>query len=234
MPTAVIVVTVDTNRYRRLGVETEIAVVLKDALLPSPSGAPVDFEAACTAVGSVHAAVELVDDRYEDFENRRPDYPVWIADDFFHCGSVLGAPMRETRSERHREVDYRAGYATGNLVGDLDMLRGTLKVDGKEIGNGTGADIIDGHPIEALVWLANSDWARANGGLPRNWVVSLGSVVKTFWVDGGGGGDLKKGRGDTTEIRVEFSFGDEGDGDDGSGACGVLDLILKHGPEAIK
>ena len=41
---------------------------------------------------------------------------------------------------------------------------------------------MSGHPLEALVWLANSEAAAAMGGLPAGWIVSLGSVWRTHWL----------------------------------------------------
>lgn len=94
----------------------------------------------------------------------------WVADDFFHCGLALSAPM---------QVDPLS----------LNGVRGALwvqeDVDPESnycVGEGRGADIIEGHPLNSLAWLANSEVAHAMGGLPRGWVVSLGSVTQTQWV----------------------------------------------------
>jgi 2-keto-4-pentenoate hydratase len=159
------VIEVPAHRFIRLGVECELAVVLGAAL---PAGG-CTLERAASAVGSVHAAVELVDNRYEDFQARKPPVLGWVADDFFHCGLVLSTPM---------PVEPLS----------LDALRGAMWVangdeDSHCVGEGNGSDIIDGHPLNSLVWLANSEVAHSQGGLPRGWVVSLGSVTQTAWVD---------------------------------------------------
>lgn len=197
----------DCSRHVRLGLECELAVVLA-APLPPGGGLPE----AARAVESVHAAVELVDDRYEDFEARRPGMLAWVADDFFHAGSALGPAL---------EADPLS----------LDSLHGAMWVDGALAGSGVGADIISGHPLNALVWLANSQAAHAMGGLPAGWVVSLGSVCRTHWVQ----------RKPSTKVRV--TFGREAFGTEAAPLAGhfeassppaALDLELlcaDHGPD---
>lgn len=147
--------------FVRPGVECEVAVRL-GADLP-PERAPFDRPAAAAAVGSCMAAMEIVDDRFEDYTILGT--PTLVADDFFGAGCVLG--------EEHEGLDpFR-----------LADVRGTMLVNGVEVGSGTGADIL-GHPLEALVWLANSVAARG-GGLRVGEFVLLGSIVRTQWVEPG-------------------------------------------------
>ena len=147
--------------YLRLGVECEIAVWL-DADL-TPGGAPYDRDTVADAVGAVMPALELVDDRYEDYG----DFGVFslIADDFFNAGCVLGRRVRGWRKL------------------DLGAVHGAMSVNGTEIGRGSGADIM-GHPFEALAWIANSRAARGRS-LEANSFVLLGSVVQTQWLQAG-------------------------------------------------
>lgn len=147
--------------FLHVGVECEIAVRLAQDL--PPQRAPYDRHAVAAAVGASMAAIEVVDDRYEDY--RSLDVPTLIADDFFNAGCVLGAPL-----EAWRELD-------------LAALRGRMTINGVEVGTGHGADIL-GHPLEALAWLANALAAR---GRPLNAgeFVLLGSVVETRWVEQG-------------------------------------------------
>ena len=194
-------VEVDVSRFRRLGLECEIAVVLGAAMEPGVA----DLTAAARAVDTVHAAVEMVDDRYESFETRRPGVCAWIADDFFHAGSILGPPL------------------AADPLG-LDALSGAMWVDGACVGEGRGCDIVAGHPLEALVWLANSEMAAAMGGLPRGWVVSLGSVCKTVWLD-------HQPTAARTEVRVAFGAENEMH-DGGEQALGERSLQLAA-PESI-
>jgi 2-keto-4-pentenoate hydratase len=146
-------------RYHRLGVECEIAAILGEDL--PATGRPYTAESVAPAVRALAAAIEVVEDRYEDFTT-------WsaaslIADDFFNAGVVIGPPI-----ETWRTLD-PAG------------IRGRMTVDGREIGSGVGADIL-GHPRAALAWLAD---LRAGFGRPlrEGEFVMLGSVVKTEWID---------------------------------------------------
>ena len=157
---------IDRGAWHRVGLECEIAVILKNRL--GGDGQQTTREDAAAAVGSVHAAVELVDDRYEDFQARKPGPLCWIADDFFHAGLVLGPPILMLDGS---PIDPMS----------LNRLYGRLSIDGQTLGEGSGTDIVSGHPLEALRWLANSDVA-ADRGLPPGWIVSLGSVCRTHWL----------------------------------------------------
>lgn len=153
--------TVPYDDHWRPGVECEIAVRLKRAL--PAAAAPFDRAAVAAAVESCMAAIEIVDDRYEDY--RALDTPTLIADDFFGAGAVIGAPSGAWRGL------------------DLAALGGVMTIDGVEVGAGTSADVM-GHPFEALTWLANH--AAANGApLRAGDVVLTGSIVETRWVEPG-------------------------------------------------
>ena len=153
--------TVAYAEHWRPGVECEIAVRLGR---PLPAAqAPFDHAVVGAAVESCMAAIEIVDDRYEDF--RALDAASLVADDFFSAGAVLGAPPP----------------AWSGL--DLAALRGSMTINGADVGSGTGADVM-GHPFEALAWLANH--AAATGRpLAEGDVVLTGSVVETRWVEPG-------------------------------------------------
>lgn len=140
--------------FRRVGVECEIAVRLgRD--LPGP-----DFtaEAVRDAVADYMAAIEIVDDRYEDW--RKTDTPTLIADDFFAAGCVLGAPVTDP--------------------GDPADLVGVTAINGIEVGRGVGSDVM-GHPLNALAWIASSLSARGTP-LRAGEIVLLGSLVETKWL----------------------------------------------------
>ncbi len=142
--------------FVRVGVECEIAVRLGRDL----TGA-VDRDAAAAAVDAVMAAIEIVDDRWQDYTSVTP--PTLIADDFFAAGCVLGD-----------------GHAPGM---DLRTVRGAMTVNGATVGEGTGADIL-GHPLNTLVWLAGTRAAR-DAPLRAGEFVLLGSMVKTQWLSAG-------------------------------------------------
>jgi 2-keto-4-pentenoate hydratase len=151
-------VAVPFDSFLHVGVETEIAVMLGRDL--PPRGVPYTVDEVRAAVSAVAAAIEIVDDRWDDY--RRVDTPTLIADDFFNDTSVLG-PLRTY---------------DGTL--DLGTLRGVTRVNGVEAGRGAGADVL-GHPLNALTWLANHLAARGPG-LRAGEFVSTGSVVETKWM----------------------------------------------------
>ena len=147
--------------FRHVGVECEIAVRLARRL--PAAGAPYDEAGVAAAVGACMAAIEVVDDRYEDY--RSLDTPTLIADDFFNAGCVLGEP-----AESWRELD-------------LAQVQGRMTINGSEVGRGRGGDIL-GHPFKALAWLANGLAARGRD-LQAGEFVLLGSVVQTHWIAAG-------------------------------------------------
>jgi 2-oxo-3-hexenedioate decarboxylase/2-keto-4-pentenoate hydratase len=146
------------DSFLHVGVETEIAVVLERDL--PPRGVPYSPDDARAAVGAIAAAIEIVDDRWDDY--RRVDTPTLIADDFFNDASILGPLRRFDRAL------------------DLAALRGVTRVNGVEAGRGSGADVLGG-PLDALAWLANHLAARGPG-LRAGEFVSTGSVVQTQWI----------------------------------------------------
>ncbi|MGH6900723.1 MAG: 2-keto-4-pentenoate hydratase [Geminicoccaceae bacterium] len=147
--------------FRHVGVECEIAVRLAHDL--PAAGAPYDRAHVATAIGACMTAIEVVDDRYEDY--RSLDTPTLVADDFFNAACVLGAPV-----ETWRELD-------------LAAIRGRMTINGAEVGAGNGGDIL-GHPLEALAWLANTRAAHGRQ-LQAGEFVLLGSVVETRWLEAG-------------------------------------------------
>lgn len=144
--------------FCHVGVECEIAVRLS-ADLPM-AGAPYDRVSVAAAVGACMAAIEVVDDRYEDY--RSLDAPTLIADDFFNSGCVLGQSAKNWHEL------------------DLPNLSGRMAINGIAVGGGRGGDIL-GHPLAALAWLANALGARGRY-LHAGEFVLLGSVVETKWV----------------------------------------------------
>jgi 2-keto-4-pentenoate hydratase len=144
--------------YRRAGVETEIAVRLARDLPPRDE--PYTPEDVAEAVDAVMAAIEVVDDRYEDF--RTVGAPTLVADNAFDAGSILGDPAR------------------GLAPLDTGRLRARTLIDGREVATGT-SDALLGHPMDALAWLANRRSALGLG-LEAGGFVSLGSITPVQWV----------------------------------------------------
>ena len=147
--------------FVHVGVECEIAVRLARDLLPSEE--PFTAEWVMEAIETYMPAIEIVDDRYEQWETLGA--PTLIADDFFAAGCVLGAPVARTAAP------------------DLLSVTGRALINGAEAGRGTGADVL-GHPHHALAWLANH-LAAEGRGLHAGQIVLTGSLVKTVWLGAG-------------------------------------------------
>jgi 2-keto-4-pentenoate hydratase len=147
--------------FLRVGVECEIAVALARDL--PGAGAPYDGHNVGAAVGACMAAIEVVDDRYENY--RALDPLTLVADDFFHAACVLGEPVEDWRGL------------------DLPALAGRMAINGSEVGSGRGGDVL-GHPLAALAWLANL-CAAHDRPLRAGAFVLLGSVVETRWLEPG-------------------------------------------------
>jgi 2-keto-4-pentenoate hydratase len=144
--------------FQRPGVECEIAVLLERDL-PGPT----DRETAAAAVAAVCAAIEIVDDRYGDFQ--AVGAPTMLADDFFNAGCVLGPWVRDFRGL------------------DLGALEGRMIVNGEPVARGHGRELL-GHPFEALAWLAGT-LAASGRSLRAGEHVLLGSVTPPWWAEEG-------------------------------------------------
>jgi 2-keto-4-pentenoate hydratase len=151
----------NASDYVRVGVECEIAVRLARDL--APSEAPFTAEWVAESIEAYHPAIEIVDDRYVEWQALGA--PTLVADDFFAAGCVLGEPIARTKAP------------------DLLDVVGRAVINGNEISRGTGADVL-GHPHNALAWLANH-LAAAGRGLHAGQIVLTGSLVKTVWLTAG-------------------------------------------------
>jgi 2-keto-4-pentenoate hydratase len=147
--------------FVRVGVECEIAARLARDL--APSEAPFTAEWVGEAIEAYLPAIEIVDDRYVKWETLGA--PTLVADDFFAAGCVLGAAVARSAAP------------------DLLHVVGRAVINGVEIGQGTGADVL-GHPHNALAWLANH-LAAAGKTLRAGEIVLTGSLVKTAWLNAG-------------------------------------------------
>ena len=104
--------------------------------------------------------IEIVDDRAADYGSL--DAMALIADNAMNRGCVLARPV------------------TGWRDLDLAKARGTITIDGKEVGAGFGGDVMGGHPFAALAWLANHA-VRQGRPLAAGHIVLTGSLVLTQW-----------------------------------------------------
>jgi 2-keto-4-pentenoate hydratase len=156
-------VTLRAKDFVRVGVECEIAVRLARDL--PASQAPFTADTVAQAIEAYHPAIEIVDDRYEDWQTIGA--PTLVADDFFAAGCVLGPAVARSAAP------------------DLLEVTGCAIVNGIEVSRGTGADVL-GHPHHALAWLANH-LAAEGRGLHAGQIVLTGSLVKTLWLSAGDG-----------------------------------------------
>jgi len=163
--------------YVRPGVECEIAVEIARDLAPSEG--PFDRKRLQGVVAAVYPAIEIVDDRYDNW--REMDLPTLVADDFFHAALVLGPRNAEWHGI------------------DISAVQGIARIDGVEVGRGVGADIL-GHPLDALAWLANHRAARGLG-LRAGDIVSLGSMTETRWLKPGERAEIEIGGLGTVSLR---------------------------------
>jgi 2-keto-4-pentenoate hydratase len=150
-----------SSDFVRVGVECEIAVRLARDL--APSQAPFTADTVAQAVDAYLPAIEIVDDRYQEWQTLGA--PTLVADDFFAAGCVLGKPVAPSAAP------------------DLLRVIGRAIINGVEAGQGAGADVL-GHPHNALAWLGNH-LAATGKRLRAGEIVLTGSLVKTVWLNAG-------------------------------------------------
>lgn len=147
--------------FARLGIECEVAAVMAKPLGGAEIGES-GRRAVADAVGTLHPAIELVDDRYGG------DYvafgvPAIVADSSFHAGIVLGPSVANWRGL------------------DLEGSLGTTTADGIEKCRGFGRDVL-GHPFESIAWLARR-LAAFGRRIEAGDIVMTGSLPVPYWVD---------------------------------------------------
>jgi 2-keto-4-pentenoate hydratase len=141
--------------YGRLLVEFEIALQL-GADLRGGGGRYTPHQVA-EAVAAAMPAFELADDLGADYATLSSRGLELAADNAWNEGAVLGQPVAEWRAI------------------DLASVIGVARVNGKEVGEGRGADAM-GSPLAALAWIANHLQGRGRW-LRRGDVVVTGSLV---------------------------------------------------------
>lgn len=124
--------TVSHSAFHMVGAETEFAFRLGRDL--APGEAPFTRDRVADAVESLHPAIEIVNNYWSDW--LAAGVPSIVADNGSNGGLVLGPAVPDWRSV------------------DLTAAEASITIDGVEKGRGTGAMVL-GHPLDALVWLAN-------------------------------------------------------------------------------
>lgn len=141
----------------RPGVECEITFRLGEDLTSSPFTR--DQVAKC--IDAVIPAIEIVENRYGDFRNC--SLGLLTSDDFFHKACVLGEPV----------LDWRGI--------DLPDTAGRASVNGEWVETGKGRDVL-GHPLDAVVWLANK-LAERDTCLKAGQIILTGSMTPVHWIN---------------------------------------------------
>lgn len=158
----------DPNDFFMRVVEPEFAFEMADDL--PGSRVPYDSETVAAAVGAILPAIEIADSRYTEWTV--VDGPSLIADN-----GCNGAWVRGEAYPGWRAYD----LATHEVV---------LLINGKRVGTGRG-NVIMGHPLNALTWLANM-LCRLGSGLRAGDLISTGTCTEMYL---GQAGD---------EIRADF------------------------------
>jgi 2-keto-4-pentenoate hydratase len=143
--------------YTRIAVECEIAMRL-GADLPVRAK-PYGKDDVAAAVEACMPSIELIEDHACD-QYKLVGGRGLIANNAWNAGCVLGPAT------------------TGWRALDLAAIAGALSINGVEIGHGRGGDVMNGHPLHALAWVANTVAARGRP-LRRGMIVQTGSVVAT-------------------------------------------------------
>ncbi len=143
--------------YGRLIVEFEVAFEMGRDLPSSP--VPWTGESILEHVACAYAALEVADDRNADYSTLAHSILTLTADNAWNQGLVLG-----TR------------FAVSDLA-SLAALEGIARIDGQEVGRGTGRDVL-GNPADALAWSANHLASRGTG-LTQGALVTTGSLIRS-------------------------------------------------------
>jgi 2-keto-4-pentenoate hydratase len=138
--------------YKLRGLEGEFAFVLGEDLKPRKR--PYTRAEVREAVAELRPAIEVVDSRFADW--LAVNTPSLIADMGCNAALVVGEPVKGWKKI------------------DLTKATAKMKVNGKVVGSGKGADAL-GDPLLALTWLANL--LRERQGLKAGQVVSTGTCT---------------------------------------------------------
>jgi len=138
-------------------VEAEIALRLARDL-PARS-TPWSREDIAAAVDAALPAIEIPESRLQD--DHALGWLGMVADQGYAGRLICGSGI--------------AGWRGLDLAGQAV----TLRIDGQEVAHGSGARAM-GHPLDALVWLANHR-SRRGDGLEAGQIVSTGSLTGIHW-----------------------------------------------------
>ena len=143
------------ENFSNPGVECEIAVILSDEYDYKKK-----YDNLEDLISKVVSSIEVVDDRWPNYKEENT--PLLIADNFFSSTIVHSIGVDK--------ID----------LNSLKNLKGKMKVNNKIIGNGEGKDILE-DPLNALKWFLEFNFEQNNAPQSGD-LISLGSLVKTYWV----------------------------------------------------
>lgn len=136
------------KNYHRVFLEPELAVVLGGDL--PAQGAPYTLEEIAAQVASLHAAIEVVDSRFESWPGV---LPLWqLADGLSHGCFVLGSGVDGGNLRQMKNAAYR------------------LSLDGDVALSGRG-----GHPALLLTQMINTRIAASGVGFQAGKVITTGT-----------------------------------------------------------
>ena len=127
---------VDSSGYGGIGIECEVAVETRRGCAQHRVRRTTR-ESIAEYIEWLAASFELVDRRdAPSLDGQMPEI-CSIVTNISNGGAVLGEPITDWQSI------------------DLTASRGTMSINGEIVGEGVGSDVM-GHPLEPLVWLANT------------------------------------------------------------------------------
>ena len=146
---------IDSSDYVKLAIECEVGVRLGSEV--PATGAPYTRDSVTPYIESLMTAFEIVDMRPAGAPEGADPAVASIVTNISGAGVVLGPAVKDWRGI------------------DLAASLGAMSINGKLIGEGRGSDVM-GHPLEALVWLANMLAARGES-MPAGAIVITGSII---------------------------------------------------------
>lgn len=144
---------IPTSTFISPKVEPEFGFMLKHDL----QGPGITLDDAIDAIGTVHAAIEIIDSRISNWDITLVDT---VADNA-SCGAIAisRTPLNV-------------------MASDLADVACTLMIDGHRVESGIGSDVL-GHPAAALAWLANTLGAQGVA-LNAGQIILPGSLTKAL------------------------------------------------------
>jgi 2-keto-4-pentenoate hydratase len=159
----------------QLGVEPEVAFTLKRSMPPLSAGTRYTREQVIDAIGSAHAAIEIVVSRFQKHETAQ--VLDRLADNISNAGLVLGPPCEHWREIDFAEVPLK--LTTTTPVGEPSVFR-------------TRGGHPQNDPLIPMVWIV-ADRAARGPGLKAGDVVTTGSYAGLRYLARG------------ARLRVEFT-----------------------------